>query len=57
VHAFICSGTIEEHIDELIERKKEVAGSVIGAGESWLTELSNAELRTLFRLRAEVQGE
>lgn len=57
VHAFICSGTIEEHIDELIERKKEVAGSVIGAGESWLTELSNAELRRLFHLRAEVQGE
>ncbi len=57
VHAFICSGTIEEHIDELIERKKEVAGSVIGAGESWLTELSNAELRKLFHLRAEVQGE
>jgi SNF2 family DNA or RNA helicase len=57
VHAFICSGTIEEHIDELIERKKEVAGSVIGAGEAWLTELSNAEIRRLFQLRAEVQGE
>ncbi len=56
VHAFICSGTIEEHIDELIERKKEVAGSVIGAGEKWLTELSNAEIRGIFRLRAEVQG-
>jgi SNF2 family DNA or RNA helicase len=57
VHAFICSGTIEEHIDELIERKKEVAGSVIGSGEAWLTELSNSEIRKLFQLRAEVQGE
>jgi len=57
VHAFICSGTIEEHIDELIERKKDVAGSVIGTGERWLTELSNAELRKVFHLRAEVQGE
>jgi SNF2 family DNA or RNA helicase len=57
VHAFICSGTIEEHIDELIERKKEVAGSVIGAGEAWLSELSNSELRKLFQLRGEVQGD
>jgi SNF2 family DNA or RNA helicase len=57
VHSFLCSGTVEEHIDELIERKKEVAGSVVGAGEAWLSELSNTEIRKLFQLRAEVQGE
>jgi SNF2 family DNA or RNA helicase len=57
VHSLLCSGTVEEHIDELIERKKEVAGSVVGTGEAWLTELSNTEIRKLFQLRAEVQGE
>ena len=37
----------------MIERKKEVAGQVIAAGESWLTELSTRELKDLFALRAE----
>ena len=57
VHALLCSGTVEEHIDELIEKKKHVAGAVIGAGEAWLTELSNSEIRNLLKLRAEIQGE
>ncbi len=57
VHALLCSGTVEEHIDELIEKKKQVAGAVIGAGEAWLTELSNSEIRQLLRLRAEIQEE
>jgi SNF2 family DNA or RNA helicase len=51
VHKFICAGTLEEKIDELIEGKKEVAEKVIGAGEGWLTELSNQELREIFALR------
>ena len=53
VHKFVCVGTLEEKIDALIERKREVAGSVVGSGESWLTKLSNSELRDLFALRAE----
>ena len=57
VHALLCSGTVEEHIDELIEKKKQVAGAVIGAGEAWLTELSNADIRQLLKLHAEIQGE
>ncbi len=55
VHALLCSGTVEEHIDELIEKKKQVAGAVIGAGEAWLTELSNSEIRHVLKLRAEIQ--
>jgi SNF2 family DNA or RNA helicase len=51
VHKFLCAGTLEEKIDEMIERKKEVAGSVVGTGEGWLTEFSNAELKILFALR------
>ena len=53
VHKYICAGTLEEKIDALIESKQALAEQVIGAGESWLTELSNAELRDLLALRAE----
>ena len=45
VHKFICAGTLEEKIDEMIERKKEIAEKVVGAGEGWLTELSNDDLK------------
>jgi SNF2 family DNA or RNA helicase len=57
VHKFICAGTLEEKIDEMIERKKEVAERVIGTGEAWLTELSTSELKSLFSLRKEAIGE
>jgi SNF2 family DNA or RNA helicase len=53
VHKYLCAGTLEEKIDEMIERKKAVAGQVIGAGEGWLTELSNQDLKRLFALRTE----
>ncbi len=51
VHKFICGGTLEDHIDEMIESKRELAESVIGEGESWLTELSTDQLRDLVMLR------
>jgi SNF2 family DNA or RNA helicase len=57
VHKFVCAGTLEEKIDEMIERKKDVAGRVVGAGEAWLGELSNAQLRDLFALRKDAVGE
>jgi hypothetical protein len=53
VHKFLCAGTLEEKIDEMIERKKEIAGKIVGAGEGWLTELSNAALKDLMALRRE----
>jgi len=57
VHKFLCVGTLEEKIDDMIERKKDVAGRVVGAGENWLTELSDTELRDLFALRQDALGE
>jgi len=57
VHKFLCAGTLEEKIDEMIERKKEVAEKVVGTGEGWLTEFSNQQLKELFALRAEAIGE
>ncbi|GAB3653246.1 DEAD/DEAH box helicase [Actinocorallia lasiicapitis] len=53
VRKFLCAGTLEEKIDEMIERKKSLAESIVGTGEDWLTELSVAELRDVLRLSPE----
>jgi SNF2 family DNA or RNA helicase len=45
------AGTLEENIDEIIERKKIIASSTVGSGEGWLTELSTDDLRNIFDLR------
>ena len=57
VHKFICVGTLEESIDEMIERKKKLADRIVGTGEAWLTELSNEEIRKLLALRPDAVGE
>jgi len=53
VYKFICAGTVEERVDELAERKKELAQAVIQSGEGFITELSTDSLRELFELRKE----
>ncbi|GAA2887148.1 DEAD/DEAH box helicase [Streptosporangium fragile] len=53
VRKFICVGTLEERIDEMIERKQALAESVVGTGEEWITGLSTDRLRELFRLGPE----
>ncbi len=53
VHKFICDGTLEERIDEMIENKKALAENIIGTGEGWLTEMSTEQLREMFTLRRE----
>lgn len=53
VHKFICDGTLEERIDEMIESKKALVENVIGTGEGWLTEMSTEQLRDIFTLRRE----
>jgi superfamily II DNA or RNA helicase len=53
VHRLVAEGTLEDHIGELIERKRALAESVVGAGESWIGKLSNAELSDLVRLGSE----
>jgi SNF2 family DNA or RNA helicase len=57
VHKFVCIGTLEERIDELIESKKALAESVIGTGEAWLTELDTDQLRDIVRLSAGAIGD
>jgi SNF2 family DNA or RNA helicase len=51
VYKFVCAGTLEEKIDEMIESKKALAERIVGADEGWLTELDTASLRDLVRLR------
>jgi len=51
VHKLVTAGTVEEHIDDMINSKRDLAQRVVGTGESWLSELSTDELRDLVSLR------
>lgn len=53
VHKFLCDGTLEERIDEMIEDKKALAENIIGTGEGWLTEMTTEQLKEMFELRRE----
>lgn len=55
VHKLITTGTIEEKIDEMLEQKQALA-DVITEGETWITELSDDELRDLLALSAAAKG-
>jgi SNF2 family DNA or RNA helicase len=57
VRKFVCVGTLEERIDQMIEDKKALAERIVGTGESWLTELSVAELRDVIALSPEAVAE
>jgi SNF2 family DNA or RNA helicase len=57
VHKFICTGTFEEAIDQLIEQKIELSEAIVGTSEAWITEMTTEELRHLFALRREAVGE
>nr|WP_206441536.1 DEAD/DEAH box helicase [Streptomyces boncukensis] len=51
VHRLITEGTIEDRIADMLRRKQTLADAVLGSGEAALTELSDAELGELVRLR------
>ena len=57
VRKFVCVGTLEERIDAMIEEKKALAERIVGTGESWLTELSTADLRDVLTLSPEAVSE
>ncbi len=54
VHRLICSGTLEERIDSLIQSKRAVSAAVVGESEGWVTELDDNELKQLFALDTDV---
>ena len=51
VHKFVCTGTLEERIDQMLEQKTELAENIVGSGESWISELSVGQLRDMLVLR------
>ncbi|HWE64651.1 MAG TPA: C-terminal helicase domain-containing protein, partial [Chloroflexota bacterium] len=51
VHKFLAMGTVEERIDALIEDKKRLSSAIVGADESWLTELDNETFKNLIALQ------
>jgi superfamily II DNA or RNA helicase len=53
VHKLVTSGTVEERIADLLERKRALADDIVGAGESWIADLDDDELEALVRLSAE----
>ena len=40
VRKFVCGGTLEERIDDMIESKRALAERIVGKGEGWITEMS-----------------
>ena len=51
VHKFICRGTVEDKIDQMIESKKQLAGDLLGGGaDIVLTEMKDEELLRLVAL-------
>lgn len=57
-HKFVCRGTIEERIDEMIRSKQQLAKDVLeGGAEINLTEMNDAELLDLVRLDIHSMGE
>ncbi len=57
VRAFVCSGTLEERIDDMIERKRALAERIVGSGEGWITEMSTEQLREVVALSADAVGD
>ena len=57
VRKLVCVGTLEERIDAMIEEKRGLAERIVGTGESWLTELSVADLRQVIALSPEAVSE
>jgi len=52
VHKLITTGTIEEKIDDMIEKKQALNEELIQS-DNWITELSTEELKDLIALRNE----
>ncbi len=50
VHRLVSEGTLEDRIAALLQTKRDLADAVIGAGEGWVAELDDGQLRELVEL-------
>ena len=53
VHTFVCLGTIEERVHQMLADKRATARAAIGSGEALLTSLSTEDLMEAVSLRTE----
>ncbi|WP_460749182.1 SNF2-related protein [Nocardiopsis oceani] len=53
VRKLVCVGTVEERVDEMIERKSALADGAVATGEQWLSGLSVDDLRDVVRMAPE----
>ncbi len=54
VYKMITKGTLEEGIDQLIDRKSHLTSQIVSHEDQWVTEMSDKELIELIRLREKV---
>ena len=57
VHKFVVAGTLEEHIQQLLDSKQNLADTIVGSGEQWLSELNTDQLRKLLLLHRDETDE
>jgi SNF2 family DNA or RNA helicase/uncharacterized Zn finger protein len=50
VHRFISLGTFEEKINDIIKSKQELVNLTVSTGESWISEMSDKDLKNLFAI-------
>ena len=51
VYKMITKGTMEESIQDILDGKMQLAGTVVGEGEGWITELDTEDLSRLISYR------
>ncbi|WP_323736576.1 DEAD/DEAH box helicase [Methanosphaera sp. ISO3-F5] len=51
VYRFITKGTLEESIDQMVKNKIDLANKTISTDKTFITELTNEELKELLKLR------
>ena len=52
VHTFITEGTLEERVDEILEKKTRLSSGIVENGENFLLKMSAGEIESLARLDA-----
>ena len=53
VHTFICTGTLEDRIDEMLSSKRQLAAEVVAGGESFLLKMNPREFERMTALDSE----
>ena len=56
VHTFICAGTLEDHIDALLESKRYLANEVVAGGEAFLARMDARAFERIVSLDPSAAG-